>query len=324
MQKHKQNSHNRIVAATDKKTARQGELNALKAKVDFDFDSKKLTLCRRILTKREEHGYKILELAEILDKSRNSITGWENNELPPLEVLLKLCMLYDVEIGYFLGEHNEDKRLFADVKKEVGLSVEAYKKLKNHTTTNDNTGYYSYDLPHSSFIDIRNKFIEHFNFDNIFLGMGDFFAKFEEMIIDQIIHYSCYGDDMKNKNKVKKTMLEFIDVPEFKHDDFMAKDVGGIMYLMSQYFEKAVTDTFKGLFVERFEIIYEVILNETKGHLTKAELDTKIAEEMERRDSVSDDEWDAIKYAKIDEKYAEIASLEAEIELLRRDVNNGN
>lgn len=61
----------------------------------------------------------------------NTISSWENGKtLPELKYLLRMCDLFDCELGYLLCEFDTKTRAATDIQKETGLSEKAITILK--------------------------------------------------------------------------------------------------------------------------------------------------------------------------------------------------
>lgn len=72
-------------------------------------------------------------LAEKLHYKRETVNSWANGrDLPPLDVLLKMCDIFGCELGYLLGEHEEPTRSATDIVKETRLSGDAVLKLEQY------------------------------------------------------------------------------------------------------------------------------------------------------------------------------------------------
>ncbi len=73
------------------------------------------------------------ELAEkcnLSASSRQTVGAWEQGILlPSVPDLLKLCSLFDCELGYLLGEYDRKTREATDIYLETGLSVDAVASL---------------------------------------------------------------------------------------------------------------------------------------------------------------------------------------------------
>jgi transcriptional regulator with XRE-family HTH domain len=82
-------------------------------------------------------------LAENLGVHRNTIALWEKGtNMPTLEELLKICNIFNCELGYLLGEMNGKTRKATDIQAETGLSEQSQAVLNqfNENVLIDVTG----------------------------------------------------------------------------------------------------------------------------------------------------------------------------------------
>ena len=95
------------------------------------YDYKEIGL--RIKQARIDAGFSLLFVAEKCNVQQyQTVSRWEKGtSFPSLDVLLKLCTLYDCELGYLLGEpgYENKTRQQTDIKKITGLSEKAVKSL---------------------------------------------------------------------------------------------------------------------------------------------------------------------------------------------------
>lgn len=102
---------------------------------------KRIRLCRSEYQKGKKKGEKNQESFgfDLKDDGntgydRKTINKWENGKtLPPLDVLLKMCKLFDCELGYLLcePEYANKTKVVTDITNETGLSEEAIKLLRD-------------------------------------------------------------------------------------------------------------------------------------------------------------------------------------------------
>lgn len=85
----------------------------------------------RIRQSRKECGLTQEVLADRLNVTRRPIGEWEKgNTLPELSLLLNMCAIFDCEMGYLLGEHEEKTRVATDICKETGLTENAVQIIR--------------------------------------------------------------------------------------------------------------------------------------------------------------------------------------------------
>ena len=72
-------------------------------------------------------------LADKLHCKRETVNSWANGRvLPTLDDLLKMCDIFECELGYLLGEHDEKTRTASDIVNETHLSEDAVLKLRKY------------------------------------------------------------------------------------------------------------------------------------------------------------------------------------------------
>jgi len=98
------------------------------------------------------------KLAKKLNICRQTLSDSEKGMLKlTIEDLVKICELFECDIGYLLGKHDEKERDVADVREVTGLSEKAVNKLKLFQSK---TGY-------EKNIAFLNAVIESKNFDDL-------------------------------------------------------------------------------------------------------------------------------------------------------------
>ena len=71
------------------------------------------------------------DLAGELGVTRQTVAKWERgDDMPPLEKCLKLCNLFECELGYLLCEYDCKTRTATDIQGITGLSEQAIEFLK--------------------------------------------------------------------------------------------------------------------------------------------------------------------------------------------------
>lgn len=101
----------------------------------YDLMKNKFKIGKRIKEQRIVAGYTQSDFAVAIglqEDSRQSVGSWEDGRrLPRLETLLKMCELFDCEIGYLLCEpgYNCKTRKATSVQKATGLSEKAIQRL---------------------------------------------------------------------------------------------------------------------------------------------------------------------------------------------------
>lgn len=84
----------------------------------------------RIKSLRIENGHSQKELCAIVNRGRDIISKWENGrEIPSLSILLKICDVYNCELGYILGEYSCKTQEKTDIQNKTGLCESAIDSL---------------------------------------------------------------------------------------------------------------------------------------------------------------------------------------------------
>ena len=81
-----------------------------------------------IKAERRKHNMTQEELGEELGITGKQISNYEHgNPIPPMDILLKICEIFDCELGYILGEkdYSQGTKLKTIISNETGLNIEA-------------------------------------------------------------------------------------------------------------------------------------------------------------------------------------------------------
>ncbi len=72
------------------------------------------------------------------EESRQTISKWEKGELPPnFDQMLKMCNIFNCELGHLLCEYSENTRALTDIVVETGCHSKSVANLKfTHSITN--------------------------------------------------------------------------------------------------------------------------------------------------------------------------------------------
>ena len=93
-------------------------------------------IAKRLKDERNNAELTQLELSKKLKYSKPTVIEWERsngeNRIPDMDTLLKMCNLYNCEIGYLLGEYDTRFRRNATVQEETGLSEAAIESLRRY------------------------------------------------------------------------------------------------------------------------------------------------------------------------------------------------
>ncbi len=91
-----------------------------------------------IKVERKNHNMTQEELGEELGITGKQISNYEHgNPIPPMDILLKICEIFDCVLGYILGEkdYSQGTKLKTIISNETGLNIEAINAIVRITGT---------------------------------------------------------------------------------------------------------------------------------------------------------------------------------------------
>lgn len=91
-----------------------------------------------IRAERKKNNLSQDEMGEELKITGKQISNYEHGKpMPPMEVLLKICEIFDCELGYILGEkdYSQGTKLKTIISDETGLNIEAINAIVRLTGT---------------------------------------------------------------------------------------------------------------------------------------------------------------------------------------------
>lgn len=130
----------------------------------YNIEKDKYKIGDRIKEQRVAAGYRTQSSFALAlglqEESRQSVGAWENgSRLPPLNLLLKMCELFDCEIGYLLCEYDCKTRETTDIQKATGLSEKSIQRLFIFRKRTKGTDRFTFDSPINSIIE-NDAFVE--------------------------------------------------------------------------------------------------------------------------------------------------------------------
>lgn len=130
----------------------------------YDTKKNKYTTGQRIREQRLAAGYRTQSSFALAlglqEESRQSVGAWENdNRLPTLDIFLKMCELFDCEIGYLLCEYDCKTREITDIQQATGLSEKSIQRLFMLRKRTKETDRFTFDSPINSIIE-NDAFVE--------------------------------------------------------------------------------------------------------------------------------------------------------------------
>ncbi|MCL1859101.1 MAG: helix-turn-helix domain-containing protein [Oscillospiraceae bacterium] len=209
-----------------------------------------LQVGEKIKTLRKEKKWSQDELAEKLEwKSRQTVSEWEKGHFTlPVDELIKMCNLFDCDIGYLMGEYETKKHIAADVQEVTGLSEETIKnliKFKELTTGNKEDIWV-----YGQILDVINLLISH---------------EFEDKLFECIAAYLWHKYEntrIIDKEDIGKLYTEYLDVNQLEH----RKNVIRVREKNTELCYTHPIDILPNLFLSRIqEILIKHKLNEEKN-----------------------------------------------------------
>ena len=165
----------------------------------YDLEKKKMKIGARIREERITSGFKTQSsfavALELQEESRTSVGNWENGvHLPPFKTLIKMCEIFDCEIGYLLCEYDCKTKEATDIKNVTGLSEKSIDRLIfTKSIEHKCKGNISSDL--ISFILSNEEFWVKFNeFLPTYIKYKDQFDKSNASVLElDMIKYSLFN-----------------------------------------------------------------------------------------------------------------------------------
>lgn len=151
----------------------------------YNIKDNKYKIGERIRKERIEAGYKnqsdFAVALGLKEDSRQSVGSWENGiRFPSLDMFLKMCEIFECEIGYLLCEFDCKTREETDIQKATGLSNKSIRKLFLFRTRNKETNAFFFNSPinsiieHDSFVELLEAIKKHvWSFNENHYGIDD-------------------------------------------------------------------------------------------------------------------------------------------------------
>lgn len=132
--------------------------------MEYNIKDSKYKIGERIRKERIEAGYKnqsdFAVALGLKEDSRQSVGSWENGiRFPSLDMFLKMCEIFECEIGYLLCEFDCKTKEQTDVQKATGLSNKSINRLFLFRTRNKETNAFVFNSPINSIIE-HDSFVE--------------------------------------------------------------------------------------------------------------------------------------------------------------------
>lgn len=127
-----------------------------------------------IESERKKKGYSQERLGEELGVVGKQVSNYERGKtLPPIDVLFKMCDVFNCELGYLLGERDYSKgtQIRTLVSEETGLSIEALEIINTITGTGRSCINWGYES--EKYTRVLNKLLTSPDFIEFIKALGD-------------------------------------------------------------------------------------------------------------------------------------------------------
>jgi len=256
---------------------------------------------------REEMGkeYTQEKIAELLGlKNRQSYANFENGHtLPNWEQILKLCNIFECDIGYLIGEHTTKGHEVADIQEVTGLSEIAITKLKAMNEDNKWTRQ----------TDTLNQIIACDKFGGLIGAIAGFAQEDEHAVVDDFIDVSAPVDDVIKIGRMKKIDVRAMQIQNTLHaiNEYVREqlhlDGESEEYLQLSYYQHAAAFHFGGyaLTPENFDEIIMHIDNKDytaadevweRDHAEADVLWRHVMESVDVSDDLADEDFEDLDY----------------------------
>lgn len=155
---------------------------------------------RIIKKERERKDLKQNDLAALINISPKQISKYEKGELlPPMNMLIALCKVFDCEIGYLLGEkdYSDGSKLDTAIHEKLGLTVETIDVLKRITGRDRKALEFGYCS--EEYRGILNRFLTNPHFFSIMERMMEIERCQEELDKCQAEFNSSYSEEIREQ-----------------------------------------------------------------------------------------------------------------------------
>ncbi len=163
----------------------------------------------RLKAERKKAGIKSQNaLAEYLNQNnyrsytRQTISKWEHGlEMPPLDVLITLCDLFNCELGYLLCEYDCKTREKTDIHKMTGLSEAAIDILCNWNNIGNISAHTNYSWARNS-LHVLSDLLER-----DMLLVHEVLLPIKNYVVNRL-SYAAPDSELKSSNFTRKDFLD--------------------------------------------------------------------------------------------------------------------
>lgn len=182
------------------------------------------------------------------------ISKYENGTLPPIEVLLKLCEIFNCELGYLLGEENYSSgtKINTSINNLLGLSNESIDSIKHITGTQKKC--INFGEESETYRNIINRFISNQSFISLIESiyyLDRFISKNTEL---EVILENKYG-----KETLEKAFEYYNSTTDYLKKDCSEK-LEGIFYDAISDIDETISKEYDASFIIK-ALRYDVFIS---------------------------------------------------------------
>lgn len=142
------------------------------------------------------------------------ISKYESGMLPPIDVLLKLCEIFNCELGYLLGEddYSSGTKVNTAIENSLGLNNESINAIKHITGTEKSCVSFGYES--KNYRRILNSFISSSSFADLAIALYDLDCSIAAKKIIWLNLEEKYG-----KETIDKAFEYYNSTTDYFHDE---------------------------------------------------------------------------------------------------------
>lgn len=167
-----------------------------------------------IRIERDKRNWSQKKLGDKLGITGKQVSKYEHGDpIPPIDVLLKLCEIFECELGYLLGEqsYSEGTKLQTAIHETLNLSLPATETIKKITGTNRSAISFGYQSP--KFIRIINNLLS----SPMFLCFVEAIGNLDDCVFKQKAIFDSV-EEKYGKELFKQAMDMYYSSIDYEHD----------------------------------------------------------------------------------------------------------
>lgn len=165
---------------------------------------------KNIKKERLKRGWSQAKLGKSLGVSGKQISNYENedpnkNTLPPLDILLNMCDLFDCDLGYLIGEdgYSQKTKKLTIAANETGFTEESLQQIRTVMGFPNSSKSFEFEEEADAFKRINNSFVSSPHF----IALIKELKKLDDIYCNRLLFVREY----KNKKSALISQLDKID-----------------------------------------------------------------------------------------------------------------